>query len=106
MKQYLNRNMNIGVALAKTRRGGEEQNSKPRRQHVQSQEVRKQSTLSVQTKVQDVCRLGLRESRVGRKTGEDREAGSCRAGKRFQVCTTPRTRGSHQKIFNSKVWVK
>lgn len=49
---------------------------------MQRQEGRKRSTLSIQTEVQDVCRLGLRDGEDC--PGEDREAGSCRAWKHFQ----------------------
>lgn len=105
MKQYLNRNMNIGVALAKAGRECEEQCSKPRKQHMQRQEGRKRSTFSIQTKVQDVCRLGLRDGERADWRGQE--------GQILQnlealsiVCATPRARGSHQKVLNSELWAK
>ena len=101
MKQYPQGNMSVGVALAKPGGGGEAQCPRPRTQHVQRQEVRKQSLLSVQMNVEDVCRPALRESRMGRAEGVLQSSGAL-----SRVCATPGARGSLQKVLNSKVWAK
>ena len=93
MKQYPQGNMSVGVALAKPGGGGEAQCPRPRTQHVQRREVRKQSTLSVQMNVEDVCRRARRESRVGRAEG------GCRARERFQESVLRQEQGGASKKF-------
>lgn len=99
-KQSLYRSMNLEVALAKQRGGGEGQWLSQGKSMWKDRRQAGMAHSPIQNEVQRTCRFGLRESRVGRdKVREIRGTGSCRPWDSFKESMLHQEQGGPPKGF-------